>query len=164
MHGTMNIKFYKLCDFWQKYFILSQLALLVCIACFWAKQPHDTKILKLLGIFNQTRHFQNQEISVSPIRVVNIAPSNELLSFSFSFCNIQISFYFVCCVFCVCGWVCVCVCVCVCVRACVRARECILFSPSVTLKCMTKRHIWTDFNMEFFEIKSFTTTNMPSHS
>lgn len=116
---------------------------MVCIACFWATQPHDTYILKLLGIFNQTRHFQNQRIDVSAVRVENKVHQNsptELISFSFSSSNILISFYFVC--------------------ACV----CILFSPSVTLKRITKRNIWTVFNMEFFEIKSFTPTNKPSHS
>jgi hypothetical protein len=110
LHPYWTIMFYKLCDFWKKYFILSQVALLVCIARFWAKQPHDTYMLKPLGIFNQTRHFQNQRISVSAIRVENTAyqnPSTELLSFSFSSCNIQISYYSVC--------VCVCVCACVCV-------------------------------------------------
>jgi len=85
--------FYKLCDSWQKYFILPQVALLVCIACFWAKQPHDTYILKLLGIFNQTRHFQNHGISVSTIRVRNTAhqnPSNEFLSFNLMFIGLCI--------------------------------------------------------------------------
>jgi len=73
--------------------ILSQAALLVCIACFWAKQPYDTYVLKLLGIFNQTRHLQNQGISVPAMKMENTAhqnPSTELLSFSFSSCNIQI--------------------------------------------------------------------------
>jgi hypothetical protein len=131
--------FYKLWYFTIKSFILSLAALLVCIACFWAKQPYDTCILKLAGILNQTRHLQNQGISIYAIRVENTAHQNPnyLLTFSFIFCNIHISFY--------------CVCECIC-------------SPSASLRWMTNRNILTIFNMEFFEKESLTPTTMPKYS